>query len=704
MVAWLVIEVSSVVFPALHVPEWALTVVVSLALGGFPVVLLLSWLFDITPSGLVKTEPLAEGAKEVHRVARRAIDFVVIGVLLAIIGYLVYDQNLIGPWVGEDKSIAVLPFVDLSQEGDNEYFSDGISEELLNSLVGVDGLRVAARTSSFAFKNRNEDIRAIGEQLNVNTVLEGSVRRSGDQVRITAQLINVDDGFHLWSSTYDRRLDDIFSIQAEIAQSIVDALKLQLIGDSQVMAAASADVDIRAYDLYLLGRHHWHQRTPESLNRALDLFQQAIAIEESFALAYTGLADTYLLLDGYGDLSTDDALSRAELPVARALALDDQLAEAYASLGLLRFNQKDISAAELALRKAVDLNPNYSMAHMWLGLVLDRSAGPEASLAEYRRAMEVDPLHPVVQTNFANALGATGRYQDAVTQNLAILQRDPGIDSVYFTLAQLHERYGQLGEAARVAGRGVEQTDGPLSYLALATAVAKLGDLPRATAYLGEATERFGNSHKTLGAEVSFLLALDDMDAINVLLDVDKLGDQIEDGDWATMERMYWAGFVAMRAGDYDIAVRRLETVRTFAGYMMGPEESLTMASALAYAQRGAGNEAAAAQILNDAISKSESASRVGWRLPQIDALTALCLHMAGQEESARARLAVAVAAGWRDYYALRLQPEAADWFKQPGMAALLDPVRRDLESMRAELRDLPAVEDRVASLQDNAR
>lgn len=704
MVAWLVIEVASVVFPALHVPEWALTIVVSLALIGFPVVLLLSWLFDITPTGLIKTEPLAEGAKEVHRVARRAIDFVVIGVLLAIIGYLVFDQNLIGRWGGEDRSIAVLPFVDLSQEGDNEYFSDGISEELLNSLVGVDGLRVAARTSSFAFKNRNEDIREIGEQLNVNTVLEGSVRRSGDQVRITAQLINVDDGFHLWSSTYDRRLDDIFSIQAEIAQSIVDALKLQLIGDSQVMVAANTDVDIRAYDLYLLGRHHWHQRTPESLNRALDLFQQAIAIEESFALAYTGLADTYLLLDGYGDLSTDDASSRAELPVARALALDDELAEAYASLGLLRLNQKDITAAELALRKAVDLNPNYSMAHMWLGLVLDHNAGPEASLAEYRRAIELDPLHPVVQTNFAKALGATGRYQDAVTQSLAILQSDPGKDSIYFSLARLHESYGQLGEAARVASRGIEETDGALSYLALATAVAKLGDIPRATGYLREAGERFEDGHKTLGVQVSLLLSLGDMDAIDVLLDAENLGGQIDAGDWATVERTYWAGIVAIRTGDYDTAIKRLEAVKAFAGDMIGPEEALTMASALAFAQRGAGNDAAAAQTLNDALRTAEWASSVGWRVPRIDALTAACLHLAGQEDSARARMAAAVAAGWRDYYEFELLPQFADWFSQPGMAAVLDPVRRDLESMRAGLRDLPVVEDRLASSQEAIR
>ncbi len=704
VVAWLVIEVASVVFPALHVPEWALTVVVSLALVGFPVVLLLSWIFDITPAGLVKTEPLAEGAEEVHRVARRGIDFVIIGVLLLIIGYLVYQQNLLGSWIGEEQSIAVLPFVDLSQEGDNEYFSDGISEELLNSLVSVDGLRVAARTSSFAFKNRNEDIRSIGEQLNVSTVLEGSVRRSGDQVRITAQLINVDDGFHLWSDTYDRRLDDIFSIQAEIAQSIVDALKLQLIGERQMLASASADVDIRAYDLYLLGRHHWHQRTAESLNRALELFQQAIEIDESFALAYTGLADTYLLLDGYGDLSTEEASSKAELPVARALALDDQLAEAYASLGLLRFNQQDLSAAELALRKAVDLNPNYSMAHMWLGLALDRTSGPAASLAEYRRAMELDPLHPVVRTNLAGALGSTGRYEEAVGQSRAILESDPGKDMGYYRLARLHERFGHLDEAAKVASTGVEQTDGPLSYLALATALGKLGDATRAQAYLQEADKRFDNPHKTLGAKVYLLLSLDDEPAAEALLDVDSLDAEIPHGDWTAIERMFWAAVLDMRSGRYETAIRRLEAVAEAGAEMAGPEEWLILTSALAYAQRAAGQEEAASRTLEAGLRKSEWAAGAGWQVPQIDALTALILHLDGQEEPARARLAVAAGAGWRDYYEFGVLPQVGDWFSQPGMSAVLDPVREDLDGMRAGIGDLPTLDDRLASSQSGPR
>ncbi|MGD9292335.1 MAG: FlgO family outer membrane protein, partial [Gammaproteobacteria bacterium] len=230
VIAWLLIEVSSVVLPALRAPDWTVTAVVVAAMAGFPITLLLAWVFDLTPRGVVRTAPAPERASEVHKVARVGIDLIVIGVLLAIIAYLVAQQGIFGPQGAGQQSIAVLPFVDVSEAGDNEYFSDGISEELLNSLVGIDGLRVAARTSSFAFKGRQEDVRAIGEKLNVQTVLEGSVRRAGDQVRITANLIDVNDGFPIWSATYNRRLDDIFAIQDEIARSIVEALRLELVG------------------------------------------------------------------------------------------------------------------------------------------------------------------------------------------------------------------------------------------------------------------------------------------------------------------------------------------------------------------------------------------------------------------------------------------------------------------------------------------
>jgi len=697
VVAWLVIEVASVVFPALHVPDWALTVVVSLGLAGFPVVLLLAWVFDITPEGVVKTEPAGEGSAEVQRVARRGIDFVIIGVLVAIIGYLVFDQNLLQSTQARQQSIAVLPFVDLSQEGDNEYFSDGISEELLNSLVSVDGLRVAARTSSFAFKNRNEDVRSIGQQLNVNTVLEGSVRRSGDQVRITAQLINVDDGFHLWSSTYDRRLDDIFSIQAEIAQSIVDALKLELIGDHQRMGSVSADVDIRAYDLYLLGRHHWHQRTEESLNRALELFQQAVAIDETFALAYTGLADTYLLLDGYGDLSSEEAASRAELPVARALALDDQLAEAYASLGLLRLNQSDLAGAELALRKAVDLNPNYSMAHMWLGLALDWSEGPNAALAEFSRAMELDPLHPVIRQNMAKTLGATGRFEQAVAQAQVILDSDPGQDSAYYGLAELYARYGKLDQSAMTASRGVMANEGPLSYAALVTSLIKLGDIVQAQATLERAGQQLADSEKLLGARILVLYAKDDLAAVDTMLEIESIDPDMR--DWSDIERTYWAAMTDLKTGRFQSGVARLQDLSAHAREKgVPPEERMILASALAYGQLAIGDQAAASDTIRAGLAQAERAASAGWDIPQIDAMAAVLLHLDGREDEARARLSTAVAEGWRDCYIFALYPQTADWIAQPEMQGVLDPVRRDVAAMRAEVGTLPPAGSRLAS------
>jgi len=321
IVAWVAVEVSSVVVPALRLPEWVITAIVVAALAGFPITVLLAWIFDLSSGGVVRTRPSGAGHPAALRVAaqRGGVVLVVAGVMAGS-GYLAWEAGLLaGP--GKEQSIAVLPFVDLSEGHDSEYFSDGIAEELLNSLVGMDGLRVAARTSSFAFKGRQEDVREIGRQLNVRTVLEGSVRRSGNRVRITAQLIDVDNGFHLWSSTYDRELDDIFRIQDEIAHNIAGALKLELIGDT-VPAMAGRDVDIRAYDLYLLGRHHWHQRTEESLDRALELFQEAAGLDPEFALAHTGIADAWLLLAGYGDVDPDEAARRAETAVARALALE----------------------------------------------------------------------------------------------------------------------------------------------------------------------------------------------------------------------------------------------------------------------------------------------------------------------------------------------------------------------------------------------
>lgn len=695
--AWLIVEVSSVVLPALRMPEWTLTAVVIVALAGIPISLLLAWLYDLTSQGLVRTAPAGDDHQEVQRVARRGIDFVIIGVLLAIIAYLVYRQDLLGLGGQAEQSIAVLPFVDLSQAGDNEYFSDGISEELLNSLVSVEGLRVAARTSSFAFKKRNEDIRTIGEMLNVRTVLEGSVRRSGDQVRITAQLINVDDGFHLWSESYDRELDDIFSIQAEIAHSIVEALKLELIGDDGLARMAAPSVDVRAYDLYLLGRHRWHERTPESLDAALELFQQAVEIDENFALAYSGLADTYLLLDLYGNLTTAEASMKAELPVARALALDDGLAEAYASLGLLRFNQGDLTAAELALRKAITLNGNYSMAHMWLGLVLDKVAGPADALQEYRRAQAIDPLHPVINSNLANTLGATGHYDEARVRLVSLSEADPDSDMALFNLSQLHADYGRLDDAARVALDGLATGDNALGHLALARSLMALGEFERADSHLEAARGNLPHKTDTIGARALLLGAQGrHEELVAMFADVPaELSREEFEAEPKRAMALVWSGYSALLERRFETAVRRLKRGVDLLGQSHASAgDVLPIYTGLGLAQEAIGQTAAAEVTIREGIELGEAALADGWNHPQIHAWLALLLHMDGQGQAAMRRLRVAVDAGWRDYLLVAWHPEMVEWMEEAEFAELVMLIRSDLDRMRANVEPLIAGEE----------
>ncbi len=689
VVAWLLIEVTSVVLPALRLPEWTVTAVVICALAGFPVTLLLAWLFDLTSEGVVRTRPVAEGAAEVRRVARRGIDFVVIGVLLVIIAYLLFHQgsSMSRPMIGQ--SIAVLPFVDLSESGDNEYFSDGISEELLNSLVGIEGLRVAARTSSFAFKGRQEDVRVIGEKLNVGTVLEGSVRRAGDQVRIAAQLVDVRDGFPIWSETYSRRLDDIFAIQGEIARSIAEALKLELTGQRSAGQQGGPTGSIEAYDLYLLGRHHWHRRTPESLRRALDMFQQAVERDPEFALAHTGMADTYLLLDGYGDLSTEEAVAWAEPSVTRALALDADLAEAHASLGLLRLNQGDGVSAERALRRAIELNPNSSMAHMWLGLVLDGTTGPLDSTEEFRRAYQLDPLHPVVNQNLVRAYASVGRLEDAQQLLLAMTETDPVNPAVFPGLARLNRSYGRLDQAVQWALRGTREPSPAGSQLELALALLELGDMQRAEEVLDTAERNTPGKIDVAWARVQLYLAAGQIDELGYL--GDSLVDDDASGKHEAAIRVL-KGLAAILSGDPRRGVDDLQVgLEKVEGYGMDMPDGIGWRLVLAYGYGLLGKEALARESLTMALERTREARLSGWAIPRLAAWEAVALNMAGRSREAYDSLDAAVASGWRGYGTIRYFPPAADLFAAPGAQVAVAQVKGDLARMAANIAGLDA-------------
>src|SRR6476659_5660337 len=368
VVGWLLVQVATQVLPFFEIPNWAVRLVVLAIVIGFPVALVIAWAFELTPEGLKRTEDvdlIAQG----HRKSQVWIYVVIAGALLSIalffIGrYSVATKSPVAsPSQSAAKSIAVLPFANLSADKNDEYLSDGMTEELLNVLTKVKSLRVPGRSSSFAFKGKNEDdiFRRVGEQLHVNAVLEGSVRKAGDRLRITAQLVNVADGFHIWSETYDRDMKDILAVQSDVAMRVVEALQLQLGVDEKRAMAKKPTENPEAHRLYLLGRYHFAKFTRAGWTDAIHSYEEALQVDPNFALAYCGLADTY----GWagGQLMPGREAWAKEMELAqKTLELDPNLAEAHLSMGTAFFFFNGTATTEKELDRTVELNPNLAMA------------------------------------------------------------------------------------------------------------------------------------------------------------------------------------------------------------------------------------------------------------------------------------------------------------------------------------------------------
>ena len=324
-------------------------------------------------------------------------------------------------------SIAVLPFVNMSTDEENEYFSDGITEEIINALTKVKGLGVVARTSIFQFKGKAYDIRKIGEQLNVSTVLEGSVRKAGEKLRITAQLIDVADGYHLWSETFEERnMKDIFVIQDDIARAIVDKLKITLVSTSEDKLVNPHTENLEAYDLYLKGRFFWNKRTQDGLQKGLQYFEQAIEKDPAYALAYAGLADSYLMLGQFAYRSPHETFPKARAAAGKALEINDALAEAHNSLAYLKMlYERDWQAAEREFRRAIDLNPNYATAYQWYAEYLAAMARSNEALVAIERARELDPLSLIINSVKGYIFLLNSQYELSIEQFRKVIEMDP---------------------------------------------------------------------------------------------------------------------------------------------------------------------------------------------------------------------------------------------------------------------------------------
>jgi len=417
VVAWLVAQVLQLVFESFGTPAWAIKSVLVLLAIGLPFALFFAWAFEMTPEG-IKREHEVDRSQSITPQTGKKLNLMITAVMALALAYFAYDKFVLSagrdtalveattlavseqaaseePPVEDDKSIAVLPFVNMSDDAGNEYFSDGISEEILNALAKVKELKVAGRTSSFAFKGQKQDLRQIGETLGVSHILEGSVRKAGGKVRITAQLIKVDDGFHIWSETYDRELIDVFAIQDEIATSILQELKAALL-DGEVQVVSSTRTDSQAYDLYLLAKQRMYERQELTLNSAAELLDKAIAIDPLYAPAYAqrGIVTLLLSESSYGKTPNEQAQAQSKLYLDKALSLDENLAEAWAGLGLYYNGPPSRPSKGIeVLEKALSINPSLVNAANWLVLNYWEVNRATESMALLDSIAERDPLY-----------------------------------------------------------------------------------------------------------------------------------------------------------------------------------------------------------------------------------------------------------------------------------------------------------------------
>ena len=495
-VSWLLLQAGALIFDAFELPRLALRMMFALLLLGFVPALIFSWVYEITPEGL-KRENEVDGSQSITRLTSRKLNFIIIGVLAGVVAILLANQYWRPHTVTEESatkvasaaqpvapanaasavptnSIAVLPFTDMSQAKDQEYFSDGMSEELLNLLAQVPGLHVAGRTSSFSFKGKNAGIAEIGKALNVATVLEGSLRKSGNRLRITAQLINVADGYHLWSQTYERKLTDVFAMQDEIAGAVVDALKLQLLPAQRPDATKRFIPSPGAYDQFLLGRQFANRNTQEGYASAFAAYRRAVALEPHYADAYAALS----LAEKSASFLTVSAADfvrgqlRALAAAEQAIASNPALADGYAARGAVRIESWDWAGAQADIEKAFALNPESISTYACNACFLATQGRLPEAIVAVGKTLELNPLSAEDWNKlgrFNAAVGDLAGARQALNRGLAISPKD-GTLPFFLGVVSLLE-----GHPGAARAESLRMSNGPPRLVLLAVAEHDLG-------------------------------------------------------------------------------------------------------------------------------------------------------------------------------------------------------------------------------------
>ena len=492
VVGWLLVQVATQVFPFFEIPNWAVRLVVLLLIIGFPIALIIAWAFEVTPEGIKRTE----AADAAHERSRGAVWIYIVAIAAALsIGLFILGRYTApNQWSARaelpGKSLAVLPFVNLSGNPDNAYFAAGIQDEIITRLAKIGELKVVSCLTTQRFKSSPDDLPAIAKQLGVANVLQGSVQRTADAVRVNVQLVKAETDTHLWAETFDRKLTDVFQIESDIAKIIAEKLQAKLTGSEERAVSAKPTTDLEAHQLYLKGRYLWNRRTAQNLQKALNYFQEAVDKDPSYALAYTGIADTCALFSVYGAGAPEEYLPRAKAAAEKALALDDSLAEAHASMGLVFYSYFEGARSVKEFERAIELNPNYATAHHWYGrLTLVMLGQLDHAIAEVKRAYELDPVSSIIHSDLGGVNYMARRYDEAIKQLRSTVEMDPEFYFAHRYLGLTLELKGNLGGAIAEYKKALELNNDPSGLAFIAHAEKSMGRETEAREILAQMTK-----------------------------------------------------------------------------------------------------------------------------------------------------------------------------------------------------------------------
>ncbi len=589
------------------------------------------------------------------------------------------------------RSVAVLPFVNLSGNPDHEYFSNGLSADIRNALMSATNLRVAARTSSMVFKNKPMDVRTIAMQLNVDALLEGTVRIDNEHLRITAQLTDARNGYSIWATSYERSVADKIEIQTEIADELARQLAPSLKNSSVLLKGVTSNV--KAHDYYLLGRHHWHERTVDSLKLAEEYFQQALVLDPEYALAYSGLADALIFQTVYGDKKMEDIQEQAYAAILRSLELEPALAEAHASHGMLLEQTQKPEAARAAYRRAVELKPQYSMAHMWLGSSWFDARDVKQAYQHYRDALKLDPLHPQVQANYAHSLMIQGYYDKA----LEVLDEFSKVNpSEKFLKIQLEARLalGQYDEVLNLAvGHTFTGEYKPYTNIYVIEALIQLQRIDKARRMVIDNGKLMDDWQIAM---TNGSIAVVDRDPQSLK----KVADFMRSDDFEVKQDIqasctgcfadYLYALTDYLSGDYEKADRGFDIYQRglAASDCKMNEPELGIAALLYHADsklKQQRDDAEALKMLEQARAMLNELETLGWDTPTLNSIKVALFHFMNDDQQALALVRRMVARGWQPFGLMRSSPLFDGFLSSAVVAPQLADLEQSFEDMRAQ-------------------